>query len=206
MKKPTLLTWVLIIAVVLLPFVARPIDQMITDAIATPTITPIPINPFYLDTFSGGLGDWSEYHFTRNEQAEFEAETNVYSDGIKLLFDINLPKTYLYLFNDKFSYDDIRIEAQFTNYGKNTNYVSLICRYSPFTGWYEFNVSNSGQASVLRYSNEDDFILIGEGGIENMKRNTGSNISVNKIAVECQGDELTLIVNDVKWRTFKDLI
>ncbi len=197
MNKPNLLTWAVLTGIVMLLFLARPIERAIT---VQNKVIPTPITelPFYTDGFDKGISDWIQFHFTREEKKIFDKEAPIDTRSGSLQFNINIPKTYIYLFNNQFTYDDVQVEAQFVNHGKNTNYVSLVCRYDPYAGWYEFNVSNAGQVAILRYSNERDYVWIGAGGLESIKP------GINNLMIQCQGDALSLFVNGVKWRTYHD--
>ncbi len=177
-------------------------DQVATEAPVEPTseAVSVPDSPYYLDEFDGGLENWSEIYFTSENDTVFEDKTDVYTEDGGLRFDINLESTYIYLFNNLFEYEDVQIEVEAESLGKNTNYISLVCRYDPDLGWYEFNIAASGLVSILRYDNNDGYIIIGEGGSEAIHQGTDTN---NFIA-RCKGDALTLTINGDEWRTFTD--
>jgi hypothetical protein len=168
--------------------------EMVEETVA------VPDSPWYLDEFDGGLDNWSEIYFTKEDEAVYDEETDVYIDEGGLRFDINIESTYIYLFNDLYEYEDVQIEVEAESLGRNTNYISLACRYDEDMGWYEFNIAASGLVSILRYDNEDGYVLIGEGGSEAIHQGTDTN---NFIA-RCKGDRLTLIINGDEWRTFTD--
>ena len=65
------------------------------------------------------------------------------TDGF-LLFDLESPGQWVYTIYDPETYDDVKVEVSAENRGTNDNNVSLICRYDPTEGWYEFNIANSG--------------------------------------------------------------
>jgi hypothetical protein len=160
-----------------------------------------PDNPFYLEEFDGGLENWSMVYFTGADDTVFEDKTDVYTEDGGLWLDINYESTYIYLFHDLFEYDDVRIETETESLGRNTNYISLVCRYDPDLGWYEFNIAASGLVSILRYDEMDGrYVTIGEGGSTAIKQGKETN---NFIA-RCKGNALTLTINGDEWRTFTD--
>jgi hypothetical protein len=163
-----------------------------------PTLT----HPFYTEGLTN-LHNWEIIHYTKENKDIYEKETNTVLGNDTLEFNINIPETYIYYFNNQYNYDDVRIDVTLINNGADSNYQSVICRYDPYEGWYEFVVSSAGDAAILHYSNEKDFIIIGSGGIENINGKT-SDTHTNKITAICKGDALTLLVNDVEWRTFQD--
>jgi hypothetical protein len=171
--------------------------------LATPTTSPVPVSPFYTEEFDALLPGWESIHFTNANNDKYESLTVMGIENGSLNINISLPKTYVYYMNNTYNYDNVKLEAEFTNSGVDSNYVSLVCRYDPYLGWYEFTVSNSGQVAILHYSKEKDFIVLGAGGAQNIN-NRDSDIKTNKITAMCNDDMLTLLVNDVEWRTFRD--
>ncbi len=169
-------------------------------AIATEEVISVPDNPYYLDEFDGGLENWSEVYFTSEDETVYDDKTDVYIDDGGLWFDINIESTYIYLMNNLYEYEDVQIEVEAESMGRNTNYISLVCRYDPDLGWYEFNIAASGLVSILRYDPDDGYVLIGEGGSEAINQGADTN---NFIA-RCKGDALTLTINGDEWRTFTD--
>ncbi|MBL8063725.1 MAG: hypothetical protein JNK32_11930, partial [Anaerolineales bacterium] len=72
---------------------------------------------------------------------------------------------------------------------------SLICRYDPNVGWYEFNIANNGLYDVL-------FAEVTSNGSIGYNRiaNGGSNAikigkDVNEYSITCSGDKLSLTIN-----------
>jgi hypothetical protein len=87
------------------------------------------------------------------------------------------------------------------NLGRNTNNVSLICRYDDSRGWYEFNVANNGKYNIYFYDMvTEQYIALYSGGSNdiNMGRAT------NEYTAICNGNTLTLGINGVEVRTIKD--
>jgi len=143
---------------------------------------------------------WTEVHFTTADKAQYATYAGTDADAIQPSFNIQIPKTYIYLFDMNVDYEDVRLSTQVVSYGQNTNYTTLVCRYDVDRGWYEFNVSNSGIVAVLRYDHEHGYKLIGEGGLQTMKRGD----AMNEVTASCIGNELSIEVNGKLWRTFRD--
>ena len=74
--------------------------------------------------------------------------------------------------------------------GPNRNNISLVCRATG-DGWYEFSMNSGGFWFIWRYD-DDGFASLEEGG------STAINLqkSKNHLTAVCQGDTLTLYVND----------
>lgn len=177
-------------------------DQVITQAPIQPTLEPtVSTNPFYRDEFDGGLDNWTRFTFSNADSGEIADKTSVFTQDGGLTFDINLKSTYIYLINNSFEYDDVQIETESESLGHNTNYISLVCRYDPDLGWYEFNIAASGLVSILRFDNHSNkYVVIGEGGSEAIHQGTDTNDFIAK----CKGDRLTLTINGKEWRSFTD--
>lgn len=163
-----------------------------------PTATPIPptatpeVQQFFTENFKEDYEkNWT--HFLR-EGKETDISLSVENDG--LLFAITGKRVFSYLVYEPFEYDEVRVEAVIENRGVNTNSLTLFCRYSPDSGWYEFNIYNSGiwnayftkpdSAGNLNYG------LIAEGGSNAIKQGT----SANTIALVCKKDSLSFYVNE----------
>ena len=173
-----------------------------TEAPQEPTAVPPTEEPpvpqaeqFFTEEFDTPLSsDWSIFTVTASNDADPDKVTVEAQDG-KLVWNFDSEQVYYYLFYSAFDYEDVRVEARADNRGRNNNSVSLICRYDPDVGWYEFNIANNGLYDILYAEIESD------GDIAyNPIANGGSNainqgIGVNEYAVTCQGDELTLFIN-----------
>jgi hypothetical protein len=78
------------------------------------------------------------------------------------------------------------------NRGYNNNNVSLICRYDPDEGWYEFNIANSGLYDILFYDLKDPhYKQIADGGSTAIH----SGKEVNTYMAVCSGKTLRLYIN-----------
>lgn len=151
---------------------------------------------YYATDFDIGLDDWS-YFLTNGNDDGFDA----YTENSLLKFDISDNDTWVYLLNEQIEMDNVRIDVTAENLGRNNNNVSLLCRYSD-RGWYEFNIANSGEYTILRYDNVGNagYQALFTGGSRDIK--TGQ--AVNEYTAVCNGNELTLYINGVETRTVTD--
>jgi hypothetical protein len=173
-----------------------------TDPPAVPTEPPPPTateepaaSMYFTEDFNNDLSsDWDLFTVTGSDSADPDKLTLSVEDGY-LNWDFDSEYLYAYLFYNAFEYEDVRLEVRADNRGRNNNSVSLICRYDPDTGWYEFNITNGGLYDIL-YAE-----VTSKGDISyNTITNGGSNAikqgkDVNEYAIECKGNELSLFIN-----------
>jgi S1-C subfamily serine protease len=152
---------------------------------------------FYVEEFDSDLPLWT-YFFFGEDNADFELNT----DNGLLTFDIADKNTYVYLTYDPYTYTDVRLDASVLNQsGTNNNFFSLVCRYDPNRGWYEFNVSSNGLWSLLRYDESTQkFNQLYDGGSFSIK--TGQNKNV--FSLECEGNKISAFINDKLMKTVTD--
>lgn len=163
------------------------------------TGAPVSDNPWYLEEFSSdtSLDNWNEFYFTQASDTEYDNETDIHIEDDGVWFDINLEETYIYLFNENYTYDDVAVELEVENTGPhNSQYINLVCRYTPDEGWYEFSVAASGKVQLWRYSFEDGYILIEEGGSTKIKQGN----ETNDFKITCIGNKLSLYINGDLWQ------
>jgi len=175
--------------------------ELITEE--PPTEAPAPTEPpasqsdqpFFTEEFDTSLSSiWSPFLVYDETESDPEKVTVAAEDG-NLVWDFDSKYVYYYLFYDAFTYEDVKVETRADNRGKNNNSVSLICRYDPEVGWYEFNIANNGLYNIL-YAE-----ILKSGKIQyNRVANGGSNAikigkEVNEYSITCEGDELTLNIN-----------
>jgi hypothetical protein len=161
-----------------------------------PTDPPVPpAQQFFTEEFDSPLSnDWFTYTVTGSDSADPDKVTVEAEDG-KLIWDFESEQVYYYLFYTAFEYEDVTVDVIADNRGRNNNSVSLICRYDPDVGWYEFNIANNGLYDIL-YAEIDEngdigYNLITNGGSNSIK--TGKD--VNEYSITCEGDELSLRIN-----------
>ena len=126
------------------------------------------------------------------------------NDGY-LVFDLESQGQWVYAIYDAQEYDDVRLDVSAENRGNNDNNISLICRYSPDQGWYEFNIANDGLYNIYYAQAQGDGITviyskIADGGYTKIKQ--GKN--TNQIGISCVGHTLTLFINGNQVRQLDD--
>ncbi|HSO26863.1 MAG TPA: S1C family serine protease [Anaerolineales bacterium] len=150
---------------------------------------------FYTE-FDADLSDWA-YFLTSGKEQDVDGST---ADS-KLRMEINGTQTYVYLLNEQFTSPDVRIDVTAENRGRNNNNVSLICRYSDDRGWYEFNIANNGEYTILRYDMVNQrYVPLFTGGSRDIR--TGQD--TNEYTAVCNGEELSLYINTRLARTVTD--
>ena len=77
--------------------------------------------------------DWWTWFLTSGD----ENYTDIYFDEGRMKFDLTDTDIYAYLTYGEYIYDDVYLHTLVENRGKNTNSVSLLCRYDENKGWYE---------------------------------------------------------------------
>jgi hypothetical protein len=186
-------------------------------ATVPPSPTPIPPTPtpefeqYYTEEFEKDLKYWPSFLVDESgyggaviakepsEKVILSAEEGFFK------FDIGKTWQYVYSIYDPFDYENVRLDVSADNQGTNNNSISLICRYTKDTGWYEFNIANNGLLTILyaKVRPEDGYVsytLISEGGSNKIKQ--GKN--VNEYSAICNGDTLTLYINGNLTRETKD--
>ncbi len=182
----------------------EPTEPPVTEA-PLPTEPPAPAaQQYFTEEFDNPLSsDWTSQMFYDPQWSDKEKVNVEAKDGF-LTWDLNSKAIVYYLFYTAFDYKDVQIEIQADNRGKNNNLVSLLCRYDPKVGWYEFNISNSG-VYIIYYAK-----VLDSGKIQyNRIANGGSNaikagLETNNYLVKCQGDELTMNINGAKAISIQD--
>lgn len=151
---------------------------------------------FFVEEFEGDLSSWSYFLMSGDE-----SQMDLLTDYGRLIFDLRGAYQYVYVLYEEFYYDNVRIDVQAENLGKNTNNVSLICNYSDRFGWYEFNISNGGLYDILVYSELDgDYFTLVSGGSKNVRMGRDTNT----YTAICQGNKLQLYINGIFEKEFVD--
>lgn len=164
----------------------------------TPTLAP---QPFYTEEFNEDIASWFDF-ITNGDPRMVKWEVDRGKLSLHLL-QLEDKLAWFYLINDSFTYSAVKVEAVVTNRGNNANGVSLICRFSEI-GWYEFVVSNAGTYTIyavdnagIVYQGRNELVTGGSSAIK-----TGQ--VTNVYTAVCQGNELSLFVNQTLVRTFSD--
>lgn len=121
-----------------------PIPATETPAVTAtlePTFTPLP--RFFTNEFDSSLAGWVIL------QAGNEATPSIKTENSSLILQMDSPFTWVYGVYGAEDYDDIRVDARFTNQGGSPASIGLICRYNEIDGWLEYNISTDGTYSVL---------------------------------------------------------
>jgi len=175
-----------------------PVAEAATQEPAQDAATEAPVSQdeaYYTEEFSSPPQNWT-YDLYQGDEQDFD----LYTEGDKLVFDIQGANVWSYYLYDSYTYTDARVDFRAENLGNNNNNVSLICRYNS-RGWYEFNVANNGLYWIYRYDYDtNEFTLLYNGGVANLK--TGKD--TNDYTMICEGDRLTLGVNGTEIRTVED--
>lgn len=165
-----------------------------TESPSTGSSTEGTPEAYFTEEFENGLDSYS--YFMMNGD---ESEMNLYTEDGKMVFELNGENLWPYVTYDPYSYKDVRIDFEAENLGSNNNNVSIICRYDPDKGWYEFNVGNDGLYSILYYDavGLKDYTNIFNGGSYAIHMGRASNT----YTAICQGDALSLYINGELART-----
>jgi S1-C subfamily serine protease len=143
---------------------------------------------YYSTTFDGSLADDWIYFLTFGEEDDFSQEV---SNG-RFRTEITAQETYVYYMYEPLIFTDVQVEVTAENFGSNTNWVGVVCRYSE-DGWYEVNILNTGEYGVFRYdpAKRNPYVALWTGGSTLIK--TGKQI--NRYTVVCKGDKITVGIN-----------
>ena len=178
------------------PTAVPPTEPEPEPTVAAPTEPPVPqAEQFFTEEFDEPLSnDWSVLTVTGSNSADADKVTVEAQDG-KLVWNFDSEYVYYYLFYDAFQYEDVKVDVSADNRGRNNNNISLICRYDPDIGWYEFNIANNGLYDIyyaeVTSSGEISYNRITNGGSNAIKQGK----EVNEYSISCKGDELSLIIN-----------
>jgi hypothetical protein len=164
--------------------------------------TEVPqVQQFFTEEFDSPVSnDWDILTVTASDAADPDKVT-VESQGGKLVWDFESEYVYYYMFFNAFNYDDVRVDVRADNRGRNNNSISLICRYDPDVGWYEFNIANNGLYDIIyaevASSGDIDYQTIVNGGSNAIKQGK----EVNEYSITCDGDQLSLTINGDEVKT-----
>lgn len=166
-----------------------------TEVLMTPTPEFL---QFYMEEFENDLQSWSYFviegksHNLIKGQGE-SAKINI-RDGY-LVFDLLAKRLYGYSYYNRFQYANVRLETKVQNLGGNDNFITLLCRYIPDVGWYEFNIQSNGLYSIYGVETSSDghitYKMIADGGSNRIKQGKDSN----EFGVVCNEQVLTLYIN-----------
>ncbi len=158
-------------------------------ALPSPTPPSGPGDVIYYTGFDD-LTDWTTIlALPKTDQYTAEVQKG------KLYIEVDTSDTTVYAFSDHdFGQADVQIDADVeTVAGPNRNNISLVCRATG-DGWYEFSMNSGGYWFIWRYVPGKGWTSLKEGGT------TAINLQKarNHLTAVCQGDTLTLYINDVE--------
>ncbi len=110
---------------------------------ATLEFTATPFPRLFTDEFDASLAGWAIL------QAGSDSVPSVRTENSSLILQMDAAYTWVYALYGAQDYEDVRLEAQFTNQAGSPASIGLICRYSETDGWFEYNVSTDGMYNVL---------------------------------------------------------
>lgn len=153
---------------------------------------------YFVEEFDTDMDDYSYFQTGSGD----ENKMDIYYENDQLKFELNDAYLWPYVVYDAWSYTDVRIDVEAENWGSNSNSITMICRYDPDLGWYEFNIANDGTWYISYY---DAVIMKGyttlyDGGSTAIKMGRDTNV----YTAVCQGEDLTLYINGVKTRTVQN--
>lgn len=179
----------------------EPTEPPATEAPATEAVPPTEEAPatseFFTEEFDSedALANWDSFSLGSGEDNNLVIE----QEDDHLLFDLGDEDLYVYYMYTPYEYEDVSIKLNAENRGRNNNNVSLVCRMnSEGTQWYEFSVESGGLWYL--YAVDDKYNVIANGGTNALAQGR----AVNEYAMTCQGDEITLSINDQEIRSVKD--
>jgi len=170
---------------------ATPIPQPTQTFEPSPTALP----RFFTNDFDSSLAGWVIL------QAGNDSVPNIKTENSALLLQMDSPFTWLYTLYGPEEYDDVQIDAQFTNRAGTPASVGLVCRYGDEQGWYEFNVSTDGTYNILY----GKWLSPGVAEYQPITNDAATKLiqpsgATQTIGLLCKGNILTLYVNDTVLR------
>jgi hypothetical protein len=179
----------------------EPTEPQLTEAPATeepaPTDEPPAVSEFFTEEFDSedALENWESFSLGSGEDNDLVIE----QEDDHLLFDLGDEDLYVYYMYAANEYDDVSIKLNAENRGRNNNNVSLVCRMSSEGDqWYEFSVESGGLWYL--YAVDEKYNVIANGGTNALKQGR----EVNEYGMTCEGDEITLTINDEEVRKVTD--
>ena len=152
---------------------------------------------FYTEEFDTQPSNYTLYEYHGNA-----GNVGLYAEGGSLVFDLQDEDLWTYYIYDPYTYADVAITMVADNRGRNTNNVTLVCRFSADDfSWYEFNISNGGEYWI--YAHVDGaYQTVANGGSTAVRQGKDTNT----YAASCIGNELTLYINGVEVKSVNETI
>ncbi|MFH2103320.1 MAG: hypothetical protein ABIJ39_08195 [Chloroflexota bacterium] len=160
-----------------------------------PQVTEAPV--YFTEDFSGDLDNWS-YEVILGDEDDMTISFDSY-----MTVQLDDPDLYVYFYYEPYIYENVRVDMIVRNSGRNSNNVNVVCNYSN-AGWYEFTVQNDGLYSIWAYDaiTGDGYVMLQSGGSTAIRQGRDTNV----ITAICERNELTLGINGVEVKNFRDTI
>lgn len=152
-----------------------------------PTDTPIPPR-FFTDEFDTASPSWQ---FLQAGGLGTSQET--FENGA-LRIDIPVADTWYVGINNTYTYTNVVVSAKVS--ASATGSIGLICRYEESTGWFEFNVDNGGNYSLLLGQWLAPGIAKYIPVIADVNRNIPPGNVNAEISLSCQDNIISLFINN----------
>ncbi len=192
---------------------ATPSSAQSPSAPAADTPAPTASSKFFQEDFKGDLSNWKQFVVNASKFPDtpplmvkdtFGKMSVDVKDGF-LVFDLESKGQWAYAIYDPQEYDDVRVDASIENRNLNSNNISLVCRYNPEDGWYEFDIENTGKYEVYYAHPESDkttiiYSKLLDGAYSKFK--TGKD--TNEVGLSCVGRTLTIFVNGKQLKQYED--
>ena len=179
-----------------IPASQTPIPDTVTPA-PTPTIevTSTPLPRLFTNEFDSALEGWTILQ-TGNDAAPI-----IKTENSNLILQMDSPFVWAYTIYDAQDYDNIRMDARFTNQAGSPASIGLICRYSETDGWLEYNVSTDGTYNVLYgqwlANGIADYLPVLSGSSNAIQPSGASQ----EIGLLCSGTTLSLFIDQTLIRS-----
>ncbi len=176
---------------------STPTEVPATPTPIVPTPTPEP-DGFLIEDFDNEESGLWPYFVVDGSNSVIAREEIGENASIKegyYQFKLTQSWQWAYAIFDAFEYEDVRIDVSVENRGTNNNGISLICRYSEFDGWYEFNIANNGLYYIYyaapRFDGFVNYTELADGGSNAIKQGK----DINDYTAICEDKTLTLMIN-----------
>lgn len=165
-----------------------------------PTITPTEKpKDFFTEEFEDkkDLEQW--FNFPYGPGYQNTSNLKIFQENDGLTIDLGALDLYLYYMYQPYLYSDVKLTMVVENQGRNNNNVSLVCRMnSDSTEWYEFSVESGGMWYLYAY--KEGYKVLSNGGVNALKQGK----ETNQYGMTCEGNQITLSVNDKVLKTHTD--
>jgi hypothetical protein len=156
---------------------------------ATIELSPTPLPRLFTNEFDSPLAGWSIL------QTGSDTAPKVSAENSNLVLQMDTPFTWVYAVYDSQIYDNIRLDARFTNQAGSPASIGLLCRYSETDGWLEYNVYSDGTYSVLYGQWLDNGIADYLPVLSSSSSAIVPSGSPQEIGLICSGTTLSLLID-----------